>query len=118
MAENRRGLGRGLSALLGEAEEITHAGDPAVGVRDIPIELIHNNPDQPRRHFAEAELAELAESISSTFSPTAARAVPRLIAVVVLPTPPFWLAMARTRGRLGALGFAIMVNACLRAGPG
>lgn len=63
MAENRRGLGRGLSALLGEAEEITHAGDPATGVREIPIELIHNNPDQPRRHFAEAELAELADSI-------------------------------------------------------
>lgn len=63
MAENRRGLGRGLSALLGEAEEITHAVDPAAGVRDIPIELIHANPDQPRRHFAEAELAELAESI-------------------------------------------------------
>lgn len=63
MAENRRGLGRGLSALLGEAEEITHAVDPAAGVREIPIELIHNNPDQPRRHFAEAELAELAESI-------------------------------------------------------
>src|SRR5437868_6219720 len=33
----------------------------------------------------------------STFSPTAARAVPRLMAVVVLPTPPFWLATARTR---------------------
>ena len=63
MAENRRGLGRGLSALLGEAEEITHAVDPAAGVREIPIELIHNNPDQPRRHFAEDELAELAESI-------------------------------------------------------
>ena len=27
MAENRRGLGRGLSALLGEAEEIAHAVD-------------------------------------------------------------------------------------------
>lgn len=63
MAENRRGLGRGLSALLGEAEEISHAVDPAAGVREIPIELIHNNPDQPRRHFAEAELDELAESI-------------------------------------------------------
>lgn len=63
MAENRRGLGRGLSALLGEAEEITHAVDPAAGVREIPIELIHANPDQPRRHFAEEELAELAESI-------------------------------------------------------
>src|SRR6185436_3012280 len=33
----------------------------------------------------------------STFSPMAASAVPRLMAVVVLPTPPFWLAMARTR---------------------
>lgn len=63
MAENRRGLGRGLSALLGEAEEISHAVDPAAGVREVPIELIHANPDQPRRHFAEAELAELAESI-------------------------------------------------------
>ena len=30
----------------------------------------------------------------------AASAVPRLIAVVVLPTPPFWLAMASTRGGL------------------
>ena len=36
----------------------------------------------------------------STRSPMAASAVPRLIAVVVLPTPPFWLAMASTRGAL------------------
>jgi len=63
MAENRRGLGRGLSALLGEVEEISHAADPAAGVREVPIELIYANPDQPRRHFAEAELAELADSI-------------------------------------------------------
>lgn len=63
MAENRRGLGRGLSALLGEAEEIAHASDPASGVRDIPIELIHRNADQPRQHFDEAELAELEASV-------------------------------------------------------
>ena len=63
MAEGRRGLGRGLSALLGEAEEIEHAVDPSQGVREIPIELIHNNPLQPRKNFAEAELAELADSI-------------------------------------------------------
>jgi ParB family chromosome partitioning protein len=62
MAE-KRGLGRGLSALLGEAEEIEHAADPQAGVRDIPIELIHRNPDQPRQHFSEAELAELEVSI-------------------------------------------------------
>lgn len=63
MAENRRGLGRGLSALLGEAEEIAHAGEPADGVRDIPIELVHSNPDQPRQNFREDEIATLADSI-------------------------------------------------------
>src|SRR5256885_2295010 len=40
-------------------------------------------------------------SSTSVGSPTAARAVPRLIAVVVLPTPPFWLATTRMRGFLG-----------------
>src|SRR6478609_2966190 len=44
-----------------------------------------------------------SESISSTFSPTAASAVPRLMAVVVLPTPPFWLATTRTRKGRAAL---------------
>jgi ParB family chromosome partitioning protein len=65
MAEGRRGLGRGLSALLGEAEAetaATPAGEPA-GVREIPIELIHRNPDQPRRRFGETEIGELADSI-------------------------------------------------------
>lgn len=67
MAEGRRGLGRGLSALLGEAEEgqEVQAGQAPAGegAREIPIELIHRNPEQPRTHFAEAELAELADSI-------------------------------------------------------
>src|SRR5258707_3527322 len=39
-----------------------------------------------------------SRSISSTCSPTAAKAVARLIAVVVLPTPPFWLAIAKSCG--------------------
>src|SRR6266404_3230146 len=39
-----------------------------------------------------------SRSISSTCSPTAASAVARLIAVVVLPTPPFWLAIAKSCG--------------------
>src|ERR1700748_921286 len=39
-------------------------------------------------------------SITRVGSPTAASAVPRLIAVVVLPTPPFWFATTITRGRL------------------
>ena len=79
MAENRRGLGRGLSALLGEAEEISHAVDPAEGVREIPIELIHANPEQPRRHFAAAELSELEQSIrdKGVLQPILVRPSPR-----------------------------------------
>lgn len=55
-----RGLGRGLSALLGDANE----GDGSRGgVREIDISAIAPNPQQPRRHFAEEAIAELAESI-------------------------------------------------------
>src|SRR6516165_7766158 len=43
-------------------------------------------------------------SITRVGSPTAASAVPRLIAVVVLPTPPFWLATTRMRGRFTGFG--------------
>jgi len=56
--EPRRGLGRGLSALLGEAEQ----GAPE-GSRDVPVDRITPNPEQPRRSFDEAELEELAGSI-------------------------------------------------------
>jgi ParB family transcriptional regulator, chromosome partitioning protein len=66
MAESRRGLGRGLSALLGEAEEGAEGAASVAageGAREIPIELIHRNPEQPRTHFAEDELAELEASI-------------------------------------------------------
>ena len=62
MAEGRRGLGRGLSALLDDAAD----GQGAIageGVREIPIELVRRNPDQPRRHFPEEEIAELEASI-------------------------------------------------------
>src|SRR5215469_12170548 len=45
-------------------------------------------------------------SITRVGSPTAARAVPRLMAVVVLPTPPFWLATTRMRGGLSAVSTA------------
>ena len=66
MAESgRRGLGRGLSALLGEADapaaEGAHA--PSLPPREIAIELLRRNPDQPRRYFPDVELDELAASI-------------------------------------------------------
>ena len=63
----KRGLGRGLSALLGDVDEAkVVAGASASeisGVREIPIELIRRNPDQPRWMFSETEVEELAASI-------------------------------------------------------
>jgi ParB family chromosome partitioning protein len=64
MAESRRGLGRGLSALLEEAQAATTAeARRAAGVQELPIELIRRNPDQPRRNFDPEALQELADSI-------------------------------------------------------
>ena len=68
----KMGLGRGLDALLGEALRGEVSPQPASisadiraqGVAAIAIGDIHPNPAQPRRHFAEDKLAELAASIS------------------------------------------------------
>lgn len=50
-----RALGRGLEALLPDA--------PVGGSRQIRLDELEPNPDQPRREFDEAALAELADSI-------------------------------------------------------
>jgi ParB family transcriptional regulator, chromosome partitioning protein len=57
----RPSLGRGLAALFGETG--TSAPDMAIGLRQVPIEAIRPSAFQPRRHFADAELDELAASI-------------------------------------------------------
>lgn len=65
----RPGLGRGLNALLGEmAREapVNTSGEPASsGVRMLPVSSLSPHPDQPRRHFDDAMLDELAASIAS-----------------------------------------------------
>lgn len=66
MAEpgGRRGLGRGLSALLGEADAATPGeGTRSAPAQSAPIELLRRNPDQPRRYFPEADIEELARSV-------------------------------------------------------
>jgi ParB family chromosome partitioning protein len=60
MAE-RRGLGRGLSALMDE--NAGGADAPDGGVRELPIELVERNPKQPRMDFDGDELNVLAASI-------------------------------------------------------
>jgi len=63
MNQQARGLGRGLSALLGDVP--AQAPGSADGVREIDIAAIRPNPRQPRRLFAEDALAELADSIAA-----------------------------------------------------
>ena len=57
-------LGRGLGALLGEIEEAYDNELPKNNsVIEIPLKNIKPNPYQPRKHFNEASLLELGESI-------------------------------------------------------
>lgn len=68
--ENKRGLGRGLSALLDEisiapknGEQRADSTEAGVAIQTLPISRIRANPRQPRRRFDEAALAELIESV-------------------------------------------------------
>jgi ParB family chromosome partitioning protein len=61
-----KGLGMGLSALLGEAARPAPQGRAdGGGVREIEIARIRRNPNQPRVHFDEDAIEELAKSISA-----------------------------------------------------
>lgn len=63
------GLGRGLNELLGDVAPVlapdSSVAAPSGPPSSLPIELIHPNRQQPRRHFAEAALQELEDSIRS-----------------------------------------------------
>jgi ParB family chromosome partitioning protein len=61
----RRGLGRGLDALLGVDTQDYAELDRLRHSKQVPIELLHPNRFQPRRHFDEEQLRSLAESISA-----------------------------------------------------
>ena len=89
-AAKKRGLGSGLSSLLGDAAVATTtagaqpantgspatakaasrsrapgpaAASPATGLSELPVEWINSGPWQPRRRFDDAGLRELAESV-------------------------------------------------------
>jgi ParB family transcriptional regulator, chromosome partitioning protein len=63
----KRGLGRGLGALLGDAPVPTapaaHAAPGGEVVRQIPVDRIRPNPNQPRKTFDGEALEELKASI-------------------------------------------------------
>jgi ParB family transcriptional regulator, chromosome partitioning protein len=63
MQAQKRRLGRGLAALIGEDVSEEAAVEDIRSLRHVPIEHLHANPNNPRKHFAEADLEDLAKSI-------------------------------------------------------
>lgn len=66
----KKGLGRGFSSLIPTEMLIDDEFDPTLGVdstvsklREIPLKDISPDPNQPRRHFDEAALEDLANSV-------------------------------------------------------
>ena len=61
----KRALGQGLDALLGDGINLTddESGGAAAEVRQVSIDFLKPNPDQPRERFDPETLKELAESI-------------------------------------------------------
>jgi ParB family transcriptional regulator, chromosome partitioning protein len=78
MGEEKSRLGKGLEAIFGEnvasvLDEIQHSG--ANNSEEIEVKLIHPNPYQPRQHFDQAKIDELAMSIQEhgVFTPVLIR---------------------------------------------
>ncbi|MDH5472092.1 MAG: ParB/RepB/Spo0J family partition protein [Gammaproteobacteria bacterium] len=76
MSAKKRGLGRGLNALLGNASEVKQLTDPSpaptrldssssAGLQTVGVDLIQRGTYQPRVHFEPEALQDLAESIKS-----------------------------------------------------
>jgi ParB family chromosome partitioning protein len=63
---NKRGLGRGLDALLGSAAAVADSPAPGEALIQIPVDQVEVNPRQPRKSFDPVTLDELARSIKSS----------------------------------------------------
>ncbi|MDR1983698.1 MAG: ParB/RepB/Spo0J family partition protein [Prevotellaceae bacterium] len=63
MAKKESALGKGLGALLGDAQNVEQVREQVRGISEINVNDIEVNPYQPRINFDEDALNELAESI-------------------------------------------------------
>jgi ParB family chromosome partitioning protein len=78
MSQRRRGLGRGLDALLGDSAGAAGNAAEAADLRDLPLDALTSGRYQPRREFDPAALQELAHSIRAqgVVQPIVVRPVP------------------------------------------
>ena len=73
--KNNKGLGRGIDALFSNFEDIEKIDEQTEEIEEISLDEIRPNPYQPRKHFDEEALQELAHSIkkSGVFQPVILR---------------------------------------------
>lgn len=77
MSAKKRGLGRGLDALLSSVEPVATVAEAGDELRDLPLEALSPGVHQPRRHFDDEALQALADSIRAqgVVQPIVVRAV-------------------------------------------
>lgn len=63
MQAQKKRLGRGLAALIGEDTNEEAVVQDIRSLRHVPVEFLHASPNNPRKHFADADLDDLAKSI-------------------------------------------------------
>jgi ParB family chromosome partitioning protein len=127
MATRRSGLGKGIGALIpssapdsesavdvffGTAEKAELSAIPGVTLREIPLDQITPNPQQPRREFRQDELDELTHSIKEfgVFQPIVVR--PRTGVGVM--DAPFELVMGERRLRAATAAGLATIPAVVR----
>jgi ParB family chromosome partitioning protein len=63
MQAQKKRLGRGLAALIGDDTTEDAVLQDIRSLRHLPVELLHASPNNPRKYFADADLDDLAKSI-------------------------------------------------------
>jgi ParB family chromosome partitioning protein len=104
VAEQRRGMGRGLAAILAVSDREAEAEE----LRQLPVELIIPNPDQPRRRFDEDGLVALSDSIQE-------QGVLQPVLVRPLPAGNYELIAGERRWRAAGLAGLETMPAIVRA---
>jgi ParB family chromosome partitioning protein len=102
VAERTRGMGRGLAAILS-----TTRSEAEVELRDLPLEMLVANPNQPRRVFEEEALVALAESLKE-------RGVLQPVLVRPLPGGTYELIAGERRWRAAQIAGLESVPAMVR----
>jgi ParB family transcriptional regulator, chromosome partitioning protein len=97
------GMGRGLHAILSTSAAV----EPAQELRELPVELIAANPDQPRHRFDEESLQRLAESVAE-------RGVLQPVLVRPRPGGTYELVAGERRWRAARLAGLAVIPAIIR----